>query len=422
MRKTILSIVLAVALIACDKKEDVKIQTGTITVENVLVAKPLVESGSFQGSGTSPVILPGQSATITFYAKQNQYFTFATMYGWSNDLFFAPENPGIKLFNDDGTPVTGDVSSQLKIWDNGTRMNAVPGSTLVHPGTAEATPKNIKAVSGGMDDYGHTFPAAGELMKATLAYSSADSKFTLTLQNISGGKANETPFSPGVWAVSYALGTTQLLPNALFTAGKPSANGLTNIAERGDVTDLKAYFTGQTGIFTPFSPILVVVYRGSENPFFKVGENDRGEGLKNIAQMGNADDLANALKAKSGVKAVYILKEPTTTVLLPEINGAAGGKVMQQLATTKGDRIAIATMYGFSNDWFLATSGNGIDATQKGDFSTSVKLYDSGTAVDQFPGANNSKVAESKPIQEVPNPNPYNTLPEISKMIKVTIQ
>lgn len=422
MRKTILSIVLAVALIACDKKEDVKIQTSTITVENVLDAKPLVESGSFQGSGTSPVILPGQSVTITFYAKQNQYFTFATMYGWSNDLFFAPENPGIKLFNDDGTPVTGDVSSQLKIWDNGTRMNAVPGSMLVHPGTAEATPKNIKAVSGGMDDYGHSFPAAGELMKATLAYSSADSKFTLTLQNISGGKANETPFSPGVWAVSYVLGTAQLLPNALFTAGKPGANGLTNIAERGDVTDLKTYLTGQTGIFTPFSPILVVVYRGSENPFFKVGENDRGEGLKNIAQMGNADDLANALKAKSGVKAVYILKEPTNTVLLPKMNGVQGGKVMQQLTTSDGDRIAIATMYGFSNDWFFATSGNGIDATQKGDFSSIIKLYDSGTAVDQFPGANNSKVAESKTIQEVPNPNPYNTLPEISKIIKVTIQ
>ena len=183
------------------------------------------------------------------------------------------------------------------------------------------------------------------------------------------------------------------------------------------------------GIFTPLSPVLVVIYNGSENPFYKTGENDRGEGLKEIAQKGNADVLAAALMAKPGVKKVYVLKEPTTTVLLPKINGAAGGKVSQQLTVSEGDKIAIATMYGFSNDWFFATTGKDINATQKGDVSSSIGLFDDGTAINQFPGAGitqfnlaGTPLSESKPIQAVPNPNGFTTLPAINNIIKVTLQ
>lgn len=402
-------------------------QSETITIENVLDSKPLVETGTFQGTGTPPVILPGQSTTFTFSAAKNQRLTFATMYGWSNDLFFAPDNPGIKLYNDDGTPITGDVSAQIKLWDNGTRVNQAPGSAVVHPGTKETTVKNIKEVNG-TDDYGNTYLAASKLMQVSLAYN-GNSVFTVTITNRSGGTANETPFSPGVWTISYVAGGNQLLPEAIYSVGKLSANGLTNIAEMGDNSVLNTYLMGRTGIFTPLSPVLVVVYDGSENPFFKTGENDRGEGLKDLAQKGNADILAASLRTKAGVKAVYVLKDATNTVLLPRTDGANGGMVSQQLSVVKGDRIAIATMYGFSNDWFFATSGNDWDATQKGDLSSTIGLYDDGTAVNQFPGAGitqfnlaGTPLTESKPIQAVPNPNGFTTLPPISNIIKVTIQ
>ena len=59
------------------------------------------------------------------------------MYGYSNDLFFAPDNPGINLFKADGTAITGDVSDQMHLWDNGTRINEQPSSTNAHPGTAD---------------------------------------------------------------------------------------------------------------------------------------------------------------------------------------------------------------------------------------------------------------------------------------------
>jgi len=414
-------------LISCDKFGDVVIHIPSITIENVLNSKPLVESGTFKNTGASPLIMPGESVSFQFSAAKGQAVSFVCMYGWSNDLFFAPANPGIKLYQDDGTPIEGDVSAQLKLWDNGTRINQVPGATVMHPGTAETTPKNITEVSG-TDAQGNTYAAASTLMKGTLHYE-GNSTFTFTITNTSGGTTNPTPFSPGVWAISYIAGGNLLNPNPLYVSGQPTANGLTNIAEKGDNSLLGAYIQGQTGIFTPLSPVLVVVYNGINNPIYMTGVIDGGKGLKELAQKGDASGLAAYLKTVAGVKAVYVLPAASTTILLPKIGTKAGGHVYQQLNVSKGDRIAIATMYGFSNDWFFASKGNGIDATQRGDFSSTIGLFDDGTAIDQFPGAGitqfnlaGTPLVESMPIQAVPNPNAFTTLPEISGIIKVTIQ
>jgi len=400
-------------------------QIETLTVENVLQSQPLVESGTFQGSGSPALIHPGESTTITFSAAKGEALSFATMYGWSNDLFFAPANPGIAVYDKDGNPIEGDVSGQVRLWDNGTRINQKPGATVSHPGTADN--QNITEVNG-TDAQGNTYLAASQLVKATLKYN-GNSSFTLTLANISGGTANETPLSPGVWTISYIVGGNLLQPNPLYAQSQPTAHGLTNIAEMGDNSVLSAYAKSITGIFTPLSPILVVVYDGIDNPIYKVGELDRGQGLKYLAQRGVADTLANYLKGLKGVKSVYILPAPTTKVLLPVINGQAGSMVSQQLSVVKGDRLAIATMYGFSNDWFFATPAEGLDATQTGDLSATVQLYNDGTAVDQFPGAGvtqfnlaGTPLTESQPISVVPNPNAFTTLPPIPNIIKINLQ
>jgi hypothetical protein len=347
------------------------------------------------------------------------------MYGASNDLFFAPDNPGILVYDNTGNPIQGDVSAQVKLWDNGTRINQKPGAGVTHPGTADN--KNITEVDGA-DAQGNTYLPASQLVKATLAYN-GNSSFTLTLKNISGGTANETPLSPGVWAVSYIVGGNLLMPAPLYTSGQPTANGLTSIAEAGNNAPLWDYVKGITGIFTPLSPILVVVYSGIDNPIYKVGEADRGKGLKFLAQRGLADTLANYLKTVKGVKSVYILPDPASKVLLPVINGQAGSKVSQQLMVNKGDRLAVATMYGFSNDWFFATPENGVDATQTGDLSASIQLYNDGTAIDQFPGAGvtqfnlaGTPLVENQPISVVPNPNAFTTLPSIPNIIKINLQ
>lgn len=397
--------------------------SNTITIENVLQSQPLVESGTFQQPGV--LINPGESSSFTFSAAKGEAITFATMYGASNDLFFAPANPGIQVYDASGNPIQGDVSSQIKLWDNGTRVNQKLNAVM-HPGTAEATPQNIMEIKGS-DAAGNTYLSASSLMNVSLKYN-GNSMFTLTIKNNSKGTANQTPFSPGVWAVSYIVGGNLLNANPLFTDGKPSANGLTNIAEMGDNTALYGYIKGITGIFTPLSPVLVVVYNGISNPIYAVGQNDAGHGLTALAQKGDASGLADYLKTVKGVKNVYVLPAASSTVLLPVINGAEGSSVSQQLSVAKGDKIAIATMYGFSNDWFFATKGD-IDATQKGDISSQVGLFDDGTAVNQFPGAGvtqfnlaGTPLTESQPIAEVPNPNAFTTLPAIDSIIKVTIQ
>lgn len=415
------------ALTACKKNNNKPVASTktTITVENVLNSEPLVESGTFQGTGSPALIMPGQSTSFQFSAAKGEAVTFATMYGWSNDMFFAPANPGIQVYDTDGNPIEGDVSSQIKLWDNGTRINQKPGAGVNHPGVADN--QKITEVDG-MDAQGNTYLPASKLVKATLKYD-GNSVFTLTLENISGGTANETPLSPGVWAISYIVGGTLQNPAPIYTAGQPTANGLTNIAEAGDNTAMSAYLKGITGIFTPLSPVLVVVYTGEDNPIYKVGELDRGHGLTLLAQKGNADTLAAYLKSKPGIKAVYVLPSPNTKVLLPVINGQPGGKVSQQLTVSPGDRLAIATMYGFSNDWFFASTGNGVDATAKGDISASIGLFDDGTAVSQFPGAGitqfnlaGTPLKESQAIAPVPNPNTFTTLPDIPNIVKVTLQ
>ncbi|MBB5621478.1 hypothetical protein HDE69_002539 [Pedobacter cryoconitis] len=424
--KWLIAAILPLTFTAC-KKDSVTPAAGnktTITVENVLNSSSLVESGTFQGTGTPPVILPGQTVSFRFSASIGQAVTFSSMYGWSNDLFFAPANPGIALYDQNKKPIEGDVSAQIKLWDNGTRVNQAPGANVVHPGIAE---NNAITEVNGKDAQGNTYLPASSLVKASLKYE-GDSYFTLTLQNISGGTANSTPLSPGVWAVSYIAGGKLLNPAPIFTSGQPTANGLTQLAEAGNNAPLYTYIKSNTGIFTPLSPILVVVYNGIDNPIFKTGEKDRNEGLKELAQQGNATLLAAALKGRTGVKNVYVLPAPNSTVLLPIIGNQPGGSVSQELSVAKGDRIAIATMYGFSNDWFFASSGNGSDATQTADISSSIRLYDNGTAVDQFPGAGNNQfnlggatASQSNVIAGVPNPNPFTTLPAITDIIKVKI-
>jgi len=440
LRKISMLIVASLALSACQNEQIDQFETSnlkaskassengtlhhtTITIENVLQAKPLVESGAFMndnGEGVPPVIFPGDQTSFSFSAGKGQYLSFATMYGWSNDLFFAPDNPGIKLYEDDGTPIEGDVSWTVKLWDNGTRVNQAPGMDIIRPGDPES--ESITEVVG-MDRNGNTYASAPEMMHLWLAYN-GDSTFTLTITNTSNETDNLTPFSPGVWAISYAPGGNLLMPKPILT--DETTEGLTNIAERGDIAVMHENIQNHTGVFTPLSPVLVVVYKGNENPFYKVGEHDRGNGLKEIAQFGDASILAENLKNHPGVKGVYVLADPISTVLLPSVNGNPGSKVWKELEVNGGSKIAIATMYGLSNDWFFATKGQDVNALRVGDISKTIGLFDDGTAHDEYPGAGVSQAAlggspieDSSPIYEVPNPNTFTYLPQI---IKVTLE
>ncbi len=81
-------------------------------------------------------------------------------------------------------------------------------------------------------------------------------------------------------------------------------------------------------------------------------------------------------------------------------------------------------MFGFSNDWFYANDQS-IDANVKGDLTSKTSLFDSGTGVDQYPGAGNRQAlfggtpqSENMPISKVGNQYP---VPAVQNVIKVTV-
>jgi len=368
----------------------------TITFENVVTPKDFVESGSFQGTGTPPIILPGQSVSVTFSAGKTQALMFATMYGASKDWFFASLQPGIKLFDANGNAITGDVSSSVRLWDNGTKDDT----------TGQAESKPIMQVPN---------VNASQLMKLNLTYNDVTSEFTLTITNTSGGTANETPFSPGVWAVSNYNGS-QLLNNVpFFTPNALSNPEITDIAQMGNVSKMMAKLNVNTGIMTGLSPALVVVYRGDKNPIYELGQTDSGMGLKDIAQFGNVSKLQNSLKSLSTVRGVYVAGNAPVV---------PGSKVTTSFNADPGDKIAYVTMFGFSNDWFYANEQS-IDANTKGDISSKTSLFDSGTGIDQYPGAGNHQAlfggtpqSENKIISKVGTHYP---VPAVQNVIKVTV-
>jgi hypothetical protein len=122
-----------------------------------------VESGTFKNTGIPPVIRPGQSIPFSFYGVLGQYFTFASMYGSSNDLFFAPVNQGIKLYNDNGTPVTGDVTSYIDLYDDGTTVGQYPGAGI------RPAPEASRAILPLPNpNQSTTLAATGSIIKVTL--------------------------------------------------------------------------------------------------------------------------------------------------------------------------------------------------------------------------------------------------------------
>jgi len=386
------------SLSSCDDDEMMVMESPmekTITFENIVTPKDFVESGSFQGTNT-PVIMPGESVSFKFIAGKAQSLMFATMYGASKDWFFASKQPGIKLFDANGNAITGDVSSEVLLWDNGTKDNTT--------GTAQNNPiAQVPNVN------------ASQLVKLNLSYDIVKSEFTLTIANTSGGTANETPLSPGVWAVSNYNGAQLLNSAPFFTPNALSNPEITDIAQMGSITKMVTKLNTNTGIMTGLSPALVVVYSGNQNPIYQAGQLDSGNGLKEVSQTGNVMKLQTTLKAMSNVKGVYIAGNAPL---------APGSKMMTSFSFTPGDKIAYVTMFGFSNDWFYANEQS-IDAGTTGDLTSKTTLFDSGTGVNQYPGAGNRQSlfggtpqAESIVISKVGTQYP---VPAVQNVLKVTV-
>jgi hypothetical protein len=78
------------------------------------------------GAETPGPIGPGGTFEFTFNAKPGMKLSLITMFGQSNDWFYAADPDGIKLF-ENHKPISGDITSKFFLWDAGTEKDEEPG-------------------------------------------------------------------------------------------------------------------------------------------------------------------------------------------------------------------------------------------------------------------------------------------------------
>ena len=146
----------------------------TSLLKELVGADNVVEPGIFLSlEGGLPPLSPGEEATFFLTAAEGEALSFATMFVPSNDLFFAPGEDGISLFGD-GSPMSGDVTDQLTLWDAGTEENQEPGVgpdikpkqplTAIDVGPKADNP--VRPIEEVDDEY--EYPAVSDVIQVTI--------------------------------------------------------------------------------------------------------------------------------------------------------------------------------------------------------------------------------------------------------------
>ena len=137
-------------------------------------ASGAVASGVFDtpvGEGRPGPALPGKAYEFAFEAGPGDRLTVTSMFGQSNDLFFAPSDAGLPLF-ERGAPLRGDITARFLLWDAGTEVNEEPGfgpnqaPRQPAPGTGPSEQEPVRRIADVQD--GFTYPAVGQVIRVTI--------------------------------------------------------------------------------------------------------------------------------------------------------------------------------------------------------------------------------------------------------------
>jgi hypothetical protein len=124
------------------------------------------------GTSSPGDIWPGQAFEFKIRAKPGERLTIATMFAQSNDLFYAPREDGIALFDASGKPIRGDITSQILLWDAGTEVNEEPGlgpnqaALQAGPNTGPAEHGVVRPITEVKD--GFHYPTVPEVLRVTI--------------------------------------------------------------------------------------------------------------------------------------------------------------------------------------------------------------------------------------------------------------
>jgi hypothetical protein len=115
--------------------------------------------------------LPGKAYEFTFQASPGDRLTVTTMFGQSNDLFYAPDDDGIALF-ENGRPIRGDITERFHLWDAGTEVNEEPGfgsnqaPRQAAPNTGPSEHQPVRRIEDVGD--GFSYPPVRQVLQITI--------------------------------------------------------------------------------------------------------------------------------------------------------------------------------------------------------------------------------------------------------------
>ncbi|QXP80541.1 MULTISPECIES: spondin domain-containing protein [Winogradskyella] len=444
---TLLSVITLFA--SCDNDDDnttvdpSETTNFTVSIENIGSAYSFIDSGIFNtpvGDAAPGPATPGKRYEFTVNAGRSQKLSFATMLAATNDLFFAPEGNGIALYDDNGDPISGDVTDQVYLWDAGTEVNEEPavGPNTVGmqsgPDTGEVENGNVLKIADVTNGFIFDYPEVNEIISVSITHTEG-TMFTVSIEDLSTASLDTSagmsvaPLSPGVYVIH---GDT----NPLFTEGEADyGQGVEGISEDGNATPLGEYTADNTGVTYPSSPGIFVVHEGNTMPLFTSGVTDYDLGLEHIAEDGNTAVLADNLSGLEG---------QISGAVFNTVDGGSGpGPLLPgntytfSFTAEAGNSLSFASMLAATNDVLFATQDTGIelfsaDGTPlSGDITNEVYLWDAGTEVNEQPAigpntvtnqlAADTGIDETEQVQLLSNINDGFDYPSVNAVLKITI-
>lgn len=217
---------------------------------------------------------------------------------------------------------------------------------------------------------------------------------------------------------------------ALITAASLYADHATKFKVKIENVSTPDILKSSTGATAPagLSPGVFVIYKG-KNPIL---DSKLKTSLERLAEDGNPEPLVMSLQKDKGVMTATAFNIPTGMSNPGPIG--PGGSYEFTLTANPGVKLALAEMFGQSNDLFYSPDQNGIDLFDSngnaidGEITTKIMLWDAGTEVNQEPGfgpdqaprqsAPNTGTSENKAVGPVHDQFTY---PGTEQVLRITI-
>jgi len=234
---------------------------------------------------------------------------------------------------------------------------------------------------------GSAVPAVNAMIRVTLAPGTSADSFVLHVENVSTSTTLQTSVGPSGVRLSPVAWAVSRNPNAFFEADAGvRPNGFGTFAETGLPDGLTQALRYDRGVATALGRGVFVVHR-EPGPLFYIDNADYGVGLEALAEDGDESSLLANLK--SGDRDGSVAGAFDTPVGATGAAAAAPGQSFEFVfKAAPGDKLALATAFTASNDWFFGSPMEGIplflgDIPRWEDVTPDIRLFDIGTEYDE---------------------------------------